>query len=301
MQEWVHDMRSWLFIPGDSEKKLAKAVSVSADAYIIDLEDSVQPENKARARELCRSFLTSDQRLADRQYWVRVNPINHGECEDDLETVLASRPDGIVLPKAEHPDEVRQLGRRLDILEMNRDLKQQSIRILPLVTETPLALFSLGGYADNMERLAGLTWGAEDLAAAIGASTNRDEFGHWTTPFQLARNLCLFAAHAAGVHAIDTIFADFKDLSGLEESCHFARRDGFTGKLAIHPDQVDVINHAFTPSIEEIEHARRIVELFEENPGAGALSMDGTMVDLPHLQQAKKLLKRVNRLEASEA
>jgi citrate lyase subunit beta/citryl-CoA lyase len=294
-------MRSWLFIPGDSEKKLAKARDIEADAFIIDLEDAVLPGNKAAARDITREFLTSGERLPHRQYWVRVNPINHGDCESDLETVLASRPDGIVLPKVNHPDEVRQLGRRLDTLELNRDLPQQSIRILPLVTETPAALFSLGGYSERPERLAGLTWGAEDLAAAVGATANRDEFGHWTSPFQMARNLCLFAAHAAGVHAIDTIFADFRDLSGLEESCHFARRDGFTGKLAIHPAQVDVINQAFSPTVEEIERAQRIVECFGENPGTGTVSLEGTMLDLPHLRQAQRLLERVRKKDASEA
>lgn len=294
-------MRSWLFIPGDSEKKLAKAREIAADAFIIDLEDAVLPANKARAREVTREFLTSGERLPDRQYWVRVNPINHGECESDLETVLASRPHGIVLPKVNHPDEIRQLGRRLDTLELNRDLPQQSIRILPLVTETPKALFSLGGYSEKLERLSGLTWGAEDLAAAVGATANRDEFGHWTSPFQMARNLCLFAAHAAGVHAIDTIFADFRDLDGLEESCHFARRDGFTGKLAIHPGQVDVINQAFSPTVEEIERAQRIVARFEENPGAGTVALDGSMLDLPHLRQAQHLLARVRKPDVSEA
>lgn len=294
-------MRSWLFIPGDSERKLAKARKVDADAFIIDLEDAVLPERKAAARALTQEYLTSGERVDGKQYWVRVNPINHGDCEDDLETVLASRPDGIVLPKTNHAEEVRQLGRRLDILEMNRDLPSHSISILPLVTETPVALFSLGDYANPTERLVGLSWGAEDLAAAVGASTNRDEFGHWTSPFQLARNLCLFAAHAAGVHAIDTIFSDFRDLSGLEESCHFARRDGFTGKLAIHPDQVAVINQAFTPSMEEIERAQAIVALFDAHPGAGVLSLDGAMVDRPHLHQARRLLERINPQETSES
>jgi citrate lyase subunit beta/citryl-CoA lyase len=283
-------LRSWLFVPGDSEKKLAKSEEIPADALILDLEDSVAPENKISARGLVCEYLANRAAGKHQQVWVRINPIDHVEAGADLSAVIPAGPDGIVVPKPRSPDDLELLGRRIGTYEAEHEIKIGTTRILPVATETPQSIFSLGEYRQCGKRLAGLTWGAEDLSAAVGATTNRDENGNWTSPYQMVRALCLFAAHAAGVEAIDTLYADFRNMEGLEKSCAEARRDGFSGKLAIHPAQVEVINQAFTPSTEEIERARRIVALFEANPGAGTLALDGSMLDLPHLVQAKKIL-----------
>jgi citrate lyase subunit beta/citryl-CoA lyase len=283
-------LRSWLFVPGDSEKKLAKAVGVDADALILDLEDAVMPERKAAARGLVRDYLSERQHARRHQLWVRINPLDHPEAGADLGAVMPLRPDGVVLPKTRSPDDVETLGRRMGTYEAEHEIPVGSTRILPVATETPEALFSLGDYARCARRLAGLTWGAEDLATAVGATANREADGRWTPPYQFVRSLCLFAAHAAGVEAIDTLWANFRDPEGLETSCAEARRDGFGGKLAIHPDQVEIINRSFTPSVAEVERARRIVELFQANPGAGTVALDGVMLDRPHLQQARRVL-----------
>ena len=283
-------LRSLLFVPADSERKLSKSVTVPADALILDLEDSVAPENKAAARKLAGDFLSEHAEGRQKQLWVRINPVDQPEAMEDLAGIMHGRPDGIVQPKTRSPDDVLLLGRHLEIFEKDLGFETGSTRILPVSTETPGAIFSLGEYVRCDQRLAGLTWGAEDLSAALGALANKDRDGNWTSPYQLARNLCLFAAHSAGVAAIDTIYADFRDLEGLRATCDEARRDGFSGKLAIHPDQVAVINSAFTPSEEEIIQARRIVELFAANPGAAALSLDGVMLDIPHLKQARNIL-----------
>jgi citrate lyase subunit beta/citryl-CoA lyase len=283
-------VRSFLFVPGDSERKLAKADGIAADALILDLEDAVAAQHKVAARGLVREYLGARQDHRRQKLWVRINPLDHAEAGADLGAVMPLRPDGIVLPKTRSPDDIELLGRRIGTYEAEYDFQVGSTRILPVATETPQSLFSLGEYARCGKRLAGITWGAEDLAAAVGAMANREADGRWTAPYQLVRSLCLFAAHAAGVEAIDTLWANFRDLQGLEASCAEARRDGFSGKLAIHPDQVEVINRCFTPSPEEIARARRVVELFEANPGAGTLSLDGTMLDLPHLRQARRIL-----------
>lgn len=283
-------MRSLLFVPGDSEKKMARAEGIAADVLIFDLEDAVVPERKAAARGLVRDYLASRPDQRNQQLWVRINPLDHVEAGADLGAVMPLRPDGIMLPKTRSPDDIEVLGRRLGTYEAEHEFQVGSTRILPVATETPQSLFSLGEYARCGKRLAGITWGAEDLAAAVGATTNREADGSWTSPYQLVRSLSLFAAHAAGVAAIDTLWANFRDPQGLEASCAEARRDGFSGKLAIHPDQVEVINRCFTPSPEEVERARRVVELFEANPGAGTLALDGNMLDLPHLRQARRIL-----------
>jgi len=293
-------MRSLLFVPGDSEKKLAKAEGIAADVLILDLEDAVAAERKGLARGLVREYLAARRERPRQQLWVRINPIDQVEAGPDLSVVIPSRPDGIVLPKSRSPDDVEVLGRRLGHYETEHEIRAGSIRILPIATETPQSLFSLGEYAHVAKRLAGITWGAEDLAAAVGATANREADGRWTAPYQLVRSLSLFAAHAAGVAAIDTLFADFRDSRGLEASCADARRDGFTGKLAIHPDQVEIINRSFTPSQQEIERARRIVELFGANPGAGTLSLDGSMLDLPHLRQAQRILAAVATADTTD-
>jgi citrate lyase subunit beta/citryl-CoA lyase len=285
-------LRSLLFVPGDSERKMAKAENLPADALIFDLEDAVAAENKVAARARVRDFLLA--RPIDRRQalWVRINPLDHAEAGADLAAIIPVRPDGIVLPKARSAEDIDLLSQRIGLYEAEHDFPVGSIRILPIATETPQAIFALGGYASCGKRLAGLTWGAEDLAAAVGATANRDGDGRWTMPYQLVRSLCLFAAHAAGVVAIDTLFANFRDETGLQRACDEARRDGFSGMLAIHPAQVEVINRAFTPSAEEVERARQIVELFAASPGAGTVALEGVMLDLPHLQQARRLLAR---------
>jgi citrate lyase subunit beta/citryl-CoA lyase len=283
-------MRSLLFVPGDSEKKLAKADGIAADVLILDLEDSVTPERKQVARGLVREYLAAREDQRRQRLWVRINPLDHAEAGADLGAIMPQRPDGIVLPKTRSPDDIELLGRRIGTYEAEYDFQVGSTRILPVATETPQSLFSLGEYARCGKRLAGIAWGAEDLAAAVGATANREADGRWTSPYQMVRSLCLFAAHAAGVEAIDTLWANFRDPQGLERSCAEARRDGFSGKLAIHPDQVEVINRCFSPSPEEVTQARRVVELFAANPGAGTLALDGNMLDLPHLRQARRIL-----------
>lgn len=287
----MNRMRSLLFIPGDSDRKMAKAGDIPADCVIFDLEDAVAPAQKAAARARVREYLGAHAGDRERPLWVRINALVQPEAGADLGAVMPMRPDGIVLPKARSPQDVETLATRIGHYEAEHEIPIGSTLILPVATETPASVFTLGSYGECGKRLAGLTWGAEDLAAAVGASGNRDASGRWTAPYQLVRSLCLFGAHAAGVPAIDTLHADFRDLEGLQASCAEARRDGFSGKLAIHPAQVEVINDAFTPSAEEVERARRIVELFAASPDAGTLSLDGVMLDLPHLEQAKRILR----------
>ena len=289
--------RSWLFIPGDSERKLAKAESCGADVVILDLEDSVAPEQKAAARERIRHYLAAHAANSATQLWVRINPLGTAAAVADLAAVIAARPAGIVQPKTRSSADVIRLGQDLADLEGQHGLVPGGIRILPIATETPEALFAMGGFGQCGSRLAGLTWGAEDLSAAIGASANQEANGAWTAPYQLARSLCLFGAAAAGVAAIDTLHIDYRDEAGLRASCAVARRDGFAGKLAIHPDQVAVINDCFVPSAAERAHAQRVIALFAANPGAAALSLDGRMVDLPHLRQAVQTLARAAGLQ----
>ena len=292
--------RSWLFVPGDSDRKLAKVEQCGADVVILDLEDSVAPEHKAAARGRVQEFLRANAvRAAAKsasppapQWWVRINPLDSALAEDDLAAVAPTGAAGVVQPKTRSPADVIALAHRLDELESGHGLRPGSIRILPIATETPAALFAMGSYAQVGPRLAGLTWGAEDLSAAIGATASQQVDGAWTGPFEFVRALCLFGAAAAGVAAIDTLHADYRDRDGLQASCARARRDGFTGKLAIHPDQVSLINECFVPTAAELTHAQRIVELFAANPGAAALSLDGRMVDIPHLRLAEKTLAR---------
>jgi citrate lyase subunit beta/citryl-CoA lyase len=284
--------RSLLFVPGDSDRKIAKGADSDADIVIFDLEDSVTPEHKSAARGRVREVLTSATQRRVPEFWVRINPLQTPEAMADLLVILHGQPDGIVLPKVRSADDVIQLGRHLEDFERRHGLQGGDIRILPIATETPASVFTLGGYGHCGERLYGLTWGAEDLSAAVGATANKDADGTWTAPYQLVRALCLFGASAAGVPAFDTLHADFRDSAGLVAACRQARRDGFAGKLAIHPDQVAIINDSFTPSAEEVAYARRVVDLFARNPGVAALAMDGRMLDLPHLKQAQKILSR---------
>lgn len=282
-------IRSFLFVPGDSERKLAKGRASAADALILDLEDAVAPARKPVARAMVAEYLAAH--VADRtpELWVRINPLDEGGL-DDLAAVVRAAPDGIVVPKTDGPADVLRLGYYLDGLE-RRDSVEKPIRILPVATETARAPFRLGGYADTaLPRLYGLTWGAEDLSSALGASTNKDASGGWAFTYRMVRSACLLAAKAAGVEAIETLFADFRDPAGLRESCMAAAQEGFTGRIAIHPDQVGIINAAFMPSEAAVAHARRVVAVFEANPEAGAVGLDGMMLDMPHLKQARHVL-----------
>ncbi len=285
------NLRSWLFIPGDSEKKLGKADASGADVLILDLEDSVAAPAKAAARTLVRSFLEARPGPRPSQLWVRINSLDSGLALDDLVAVAPGRPDGVMIPKAEGPADVERLSHYLDALEAQHGVEAGAIRILPVATETAAAPFQLGDYAKaNLRRLAGLTWGAEDLATALGASTNLDETGRWALTFRMVRSLTLLGARAAGVQAIETLYVDFRDEEGLRTSCQAARAEGFTGRIAIHPAQVQVINAAFRPSADELDFACRVVAAFDADPAAGTVSLDGRMLDIPHLKQARQVL-----------
>jgi len=273
--------RSWLFVPADSEKKIGKALDSDADAIIFDLEDSVAPANKAVARDILKNL---PQRTERPQLWVRINPIGSEFQRDDLHLIGVADIHGIVLPKAEGGWDVVELAHRTG-----------NIPVHAIVTETPASLFGMLSYRDPKSPLVAMSWGAEDLSAALGASSKYDSGGGLSFTYELARSLCLAAAVAAAVQPVDGVFADFKDEEGLRAEAEAARREGFTGKLAIHPAQVAVINAAFTPSAEEVRHAEEIVAAFEAHPDAGVLSVDGRMVDRPHLVQARRVLERAAR------
>jgi len=283
-------LRSMLFVPGDSDKKLAKGVSTQADALILDLEDAVAIERLPLARSMVCDYLKQHPRSAQ-QVWVRINPLKSEYALHDLTAVMAGRPDGIVLPKTLNAHDVEMLDHFLSALETREGLVVGSTQIIPVATEVAGALFELNTYAGASKRLAGLTWGAEDLATAVGASTNKDEAGEFDFTYQLARSMCLLAASHAQVQAIDTLTADFRDADRLHKDVLRARKAGFTGKLAIHPDQVLPIHAGFAPEAHEVAHAQRIVDAFAQSGGAGAVQLDGKMVDKPHLLQALRLLQ----------
>ena len=279
-----------LFVPGDSERKLAKGDGTGADALILDLEDAVAPERRPQARGLVREYLTARRGARQPVLWVRVNPLDSADALADLAAVMPGAPDGIVVPKTSSGADVVRLDHYLSALETREGIAVGSTRILPVATETARALFQLGSYVGASARLHGLTWGAEDLPAALGATTNRGPDGELAFVYQLARALCLAAAVAADVQPIDTVYPDFRDLAGLEKCAARARMDGFSGKIAIHPDQVPVIQRAFTPTPEELAHARSVVAAFAASPNAGTVALDGRMLDRPHLTQAQKVL-----------
>jgi citrate lyase subunit beta/citryl-CoA lyase len=280
-------MRSLLFVPADSERKLSRAPQTGADALILDLEDSVVPANRPAARQQARDFLASTGSGGFRRY-VRVNPLSSGAALDDLAAVTPGSPDGVLLPKCV-PEDLRTLDHYLAAFEAAFGISSGTIRVIAIATETPAAMFALGGYAGVSSRLEAITWGAEDLAACLGANNRRLD-GVYDDIYRLARSLCLAGAAAAGVAAIDTIYTDFKDEAGLAVECAAARRSGFSGKMAIHPGQIAVINTAFSVSEEELAWARKVVAIFAENPGAGTVALDGKMVDKPHLTLARRLL-----------
>ncbi|HSG95560.1 MAG TPA: CoA ester lyase [Afifellaceae bacterium] len=286
-------MRSWLFAPGDDQKKLAKAHGCGADIVIVDLEDSVAAAGKASARRTALAFLreTAQDASGPRRF-VRVNAFDTGLTDADLDIVMVGAPDGIVLPKSAGGADISALDAKIAVREALHGLADCSTRIAAIATETAAAIFGLDTYAGASPRLAALTWGGEDLATDIGAATNRNDSGGWTTPFQLARDLCLFGSAAAGLVAIDTVYTNFRDEAGLAAECQAAARDGFAGKLAIHPAQVPAINAAFTPSPEALARARRVVEAFAAASDAGVVGLDGEMLDQPHLKAARNLLAR---------
>jgi len=279
-------LRSFLFVPADSERKLAKAAEAGADVLLLDLEDSVGAERKPAARAMAAKWLGTAGRPAA---FVRVNAFDTGLTFLDLAAIMAARPDGIMLPKCTGAADVRRLAAALDALEAREGIAAGSTRIMPIATETAGALFTLGQYARTSPRLAALTWGAEDLAAAVGARANKHE-GIFDDLFRMARALCLAGAASADVAAIDTVYPDFRDGAGFARECDDARRMGFWGKMAIHPGQVAAINDAFTPTEAERAHAQAIVDAFAAAPGAGVVSLDGRMVDRPHLVAARRVL-----------
>jgi citrate lyase subunit beta / citryl-CoA lyase len=281
-------LRSLLFVPGDRPDRFAKASASGADAIIIDLEDSVALDRKVAAREAAAEWLSGDRPVP---VFVRVNPEGSGFTHDDLASVLPYVPDGIVLPKAEGARSVNWL--RAEAAAVADTPDGEAPPILPIATETPGAVFDLGTLREVSAHLAGVTWGAEDLPAAIGAATSRDADGRYTAPYEMVRSLTLFAAHAAGVAAIDTVYPNIADEGGLRAYVARAARDGFTGMLALHPAQVETINAGFTPSAEQLAHARAVVDSFAANPGAGVLQLDGKMIDAPHLKAAQSILSRV--------
>jgi citrate lyase subunit beta/citryl-CoA lyase len=294
MTEMLHlPMRSWLFAPGDSEKKMAKAAESSADIALFDLEDAVAAENKPMARSLVRDQLASRSDGIER-LWVRVNPLDGPWTLQDLAAIVPARPGGIMLPKARGRRDVELLDHYLSALEVANGIEQGLTPVIALVTETAEAMFTTGDYK-GAPRLVAMSWGAEDLADSIGAASNRNADGSYGFTYELARSLCLLGAAAAGVAAIETIQGDFRDLDGLKARAEKVRRDGFSGMLAIHPAQVDVINAAFTPSEEELTEAQMIIDLFAANPGAGTIGYKGGMLDRPHLSRAMQLLARAGR------
>lgn len=287
-------MRSLLFIPADDEKKLGKGMATAADALILDLEDAVSAARKAAARPIAAQYITELQGKAGRPLiYVRINALDTSLWEDDVAGLAGALPDGILLPKARSGGDVHTLSIALDHAEEKAGAPTGSTRIVALVTETPISLLQLHTYVDSSTRLDGVTWGAEDLSAVLGARTNREDDGRtWTSPYMLARNLCLFTAAAANVQPIDTVFVNFRDEEGLRQECRAAVRDGFTGKMAIHPNQVAVMNEAFTPSADEVALSQEIIQLFADNPQSGALAHRGQMVDKAHVARAERILAR---------
>jgi len=283
-------LRSLLFVPADSEKKLVKAKTSPADALILDLEDSVTPDNRPKARGLAREFLNERRQSV----WVRINPVGSEDFVADMAAVVPSAPAGLVVPKPDGPQDLLTLDAHLLTLETQAGLAQRSIQLLPVATETPTAVLSLQDYRHAPPRLAALSWGAEDLSAALGAAMNRDEDGEFLFIHKMVRALVLIAAKAAGVDAIETLHADFRDGKGLERAARLAQREGFSGMLAIHPDQVEPINAAFTPSAADIVYAKKVVAAFAS--GAGVAALDGKMLDQPHLKQARHVIALADAL-----
>src|SRR5215469_2703853 len=291
-------MRSFLFVPADSPRKLEKAMTSGADALMIDLEDSIAVEGKAAARQSAAAFLKEAMASPTRPYMmVRVNGLQTGLTDADLDAIAPAAPDAIMLPKAEGGASVIHADAKLAVREAQSALPDGHIKILPIATETAAAMFLAGTFAGSSKRLIGLTWGAEDLSAELGAQANRDAAGHFLDPYRLARVLCLAGAAAAGIPAIDTVYVDFRNAEGFRRECEDACRDGFTGKMAIHPAQVPIINEVFTPAEKAVAHARAVIDAFAASPGAGVVGIGGVMYDRPHLVRAEQLLARAEGLK----
>lgn len=290
----VFSARSWLFAPGDGERKMEKAAAGPADIVIFDLEDAVAEERKPTARTIVAEFLRSRPEGERHRLWVRINPLDGPHALHDLAAVMPARPGGVMLPKANGRQDLETLDHYLSALEVSASVKRGSTKVIALVTETAEAMFTTGTY-QGAPRLVAMTWGAEDLADAVGASENRTSDGEYGFTYELARSLCLLGAAAAGVAPVDTIHGDFRDVEGLRKRAEKVRRDGYRGMLAIHPAQVEVINAAFTPTDEELATAQEIVDLFAANPGAGTIGHKGAMLDRPHLARARALLASAGR------
>ncbi len=285
-------MRSLLFVPGDDERKIAKGLASAADALILDLEDAVAPPRKAVARALCAATLAAA--TARMKLWVRINALDTAAALLDLAAVVKARPFGIMLPKCRGAEDVRQVAHYLAALEARDGVAAGTTRILPIVTETGSSLLGLSSYeSPSLPRLHGMLWGGEDLAADLGAATNRDEDGRYAAPYQLARSLCLFAAASASVIAVDAVYTHFRDAAGLKQEALAALRSGFSAKAAIHPDQIDIINEAFTPTAVDVAAARQVMAAFDASPGAGVVAVDGKMLDRPHYRTAQRVLARL--------
>jgi citrate lyase subunit beta/citryl-CoA lyase len=286
-------LRSFLFAPGDSVRKLEKSLTFGADAIIADLEDSIAPDGKETARRVTAEFLQAARAKADHpRLFVRINGLTTGLADDDLDGVMAAAPDGIVLPKAVGGADIQHLGAKLAVREAEFGLEDGGTAIVALSTETARSIFALGTLPGASHRLKGISWGGEDLSVEVGAHANRLEDGTYTDPYRLARSLTLFGAAAAGVDAIDAVYVNFRNEAGLAAECAAGRRDGFVAKMAIHPAQVPVINDAFTPSADMIAHARAVVAAFAASPGAGVVGLGGEMLDRPHLVRAERILAR---------
>jgi citrate lyase subunit beta/citryl-CoA lyase len=286
-------MRSFLFVPADSDRKLEKSFSSGADALLIDLEDSVALSQKPQARGRAAAFLRAHVATAERpRLIVRVNSLTSGLIDDDLEAIVGARPDAILLPKAEGAASVVHVDAKLITREAINGVDEGHIKIIAIATETAASLFLAGTYRGASPRLIGLTWGAEDLSVELGAESNRDAAGKFLDPYRLARTLCLAGASAAQVQPIDTVYVDFRNDAGLKRECEEARREGFTGKMAIHPAQVAIINGVFTPSAEAVARAKAVIAAFADQPDAGVIGIDGVMYDRPHLARAQQLLAR---------
>ncbi len=296
-------IRSWLFVPGDSERKLEKARDNEADALILDLEDSVSDDRQEIARNMVRDYLQNRKDWTRQQYWVRINPLDTDLSLPDLAAVMAGAPDGICLPKVYSALDVNTLGNYLSALEAREGLTIGSTRILVVATETAASLLSFHTYLDGVtDRMSAITWGAEDLSAALGASDNmHPTSGGYDDPYLMAKSFCLAAARAINVQPVGVVYVNYRDMEGLESDCLRDRRSGFIGKIAIHPAQSAVINDAFTPSVEDIDHARRVVEVFDQNPGLGVVGLDGKMLDMPHLKQARNVLAMAEQIAARQS
>ena len=294
-------IRSWLFVPGDSEKKLKRARENEADALILDLEDSVSDDRQEMARSMVCDFLKANMDRSRQKLYVRCNPLDTELALADLAAVMPGLPDGICLPKVYSVKDVNTLCNYLSALEAREDIEQMSTKIFPVSTETAASVLTFHTYLDGVsDRLIGMTWGAEDLAAALGASDNRGPDGEYDDVYKQVRGLCLATCRAIGVQPIGALVTNFRDDKALEEDCLRDRKAGFIGKIAIHPSQPPIINKAFTPSKDEISHAVRVIELFEANPGVGTLGMDGKMLDMPHLKQARAILELSRQLADME-